>query len=111
MVICLERGGDLHMAQLMPLPLTVSCFSKIRIGFTFVVPAHRVVPDKGSLNGCVCVCVCAATACYIIIGSLLLNLSRQLGVFIASNVQYIANSNSGSHWVRIKEGSHRAELN
>ena len=31
-VICLERGADLHMAQLMPLPLTVSCFSKIQIG-------------------------------------------------------------------------------
>ena len=34
MVICLERGADLHMAQLMPLPLTVACFSKIQIGFT-----------------------------------------------------------------------------
>ena len=32
-VICLERGADLHMAQLIPLPLTVSCFSKIQIGF------------------------------------------------------------------------------
>ena len=40
MVICLERAADLHMAQLMPLPLTVSCFSKIQIGFTFLVPAH-----------------------------------------------------------------------
>ena len=40
MVICLKRGADLHMAQLMP--LTVSCFSKIQIGFTFLVPAHRV---------------------------------------------------------------------
>ena len=40
MVICLERCADLHMAQLMPLPLTVSCFSKIQIGFTFLVPAH-----------------------------------------------------------------------
>ena len=40
MVICLERGADLHMAQLMPLPLTVSCFSKIQIGFAFLVPAH-----------------------------------------------------------------------
>jgi len=29
-VICLERGADLHMAKLMPLPLTVSCFSKIQ---------------------------------------------------------------------------------
>jgi len=38
------------MAQPMPLPLTVSCFSKIQIGFTFLVPAHRVVPDKGPLN-------------------------------------------------------------
>jgi len=40
MVICLERGADLHMVQLMPLPLTVSCFGKIQIGFTFLVPAH-----------------------------------------------------------------------
>ena len=40
MVVCLERGADLHMAQLMPLPLTVSCFSKIHIGFIFLVPAH-----------------------------------------------------------------------
>jgi len=39
-VICLERGADLHMPQLMPLPFTVSCFSKIQIGFTFLVPAH-----------------------------------------------------------------------
>ena len=45
-VICLERGADLHMAQLMPLPLTVSCFSKIWIGFTFVVPAHPVSPGQ-----------------------------------------------------------------
>ena len=55
MVICLERGADLHMAQLMPLPLTVSCFSKIQIGFTFLVPAHLGSPGKGPLNGCVCV--------------------------------------------------------
>ena len=53
----LERGADLHMAQLMPLPLTVSCFSKIQIGFTFLVPAHLGSPGKGLLNGCVCVCV------------------------------------------------------
>ena len=42
----------------MPLPLTVSCFSKIQIGFTFLVLAEWVVPEKGPLNGCVCVCVC-----------------------------------------------------
>jgi len=43
-------------AQLMPLPLIVSCFSKIQIGFTFLVPAHPGSPGKGPLNGCVCVC-------------------------------------------------------
>ena len=56
MVICLERDADLHMAQLMPLPLNVSGFSKIQIGFTFLVPAHPGSPGKGPLNGCVCVC-------------------------------------------------------
>jgi len=53
-VVCLERRADLHMAQLMPLPLTISCFSKIQIGFTFLVPAHPGSPGKGPLNGCVC---------------------------------------------------------
>jgi len=53
-VICLERGADLHMSQLMPLPLTVSCFSKIQIGFTFLVLAYPGRPEKGPLNGCLC---------------------------------------------------------
>ena len=53
-VICLEQGADLHMSQLMPLPLTVSCFSKIQIGFTFLVPAYLGSPRKGPLNVCVC---------------------------------------------------------
>ena len=57
MVICLERGADLHMAQLMPLPLTVSCFSTIHIGFTFLVPAHPGSPGKRAVKR-VCVCVC-----------------------------------------------------
>ena len=56
MVICLKRDADMHTAQLMLLPLTVSCFSKIQIGFTFLVPAHPGSPGKGPLNGCVCVC-------------------------------------------------------
>ena len=58
MVICLERGADLHMAQLMPLPLIVSCFSKIQIGFTFLVPAHPGSPGKRAFKWYVCVCVC-----------------------------------------------------
>ena len=56
MVICLERGADLHMAQLMPLPLTASCFTKIQIGFTFLVLAHPGSPGKRAVK-CVCVCV------------------------------------------------------
>jgi len=50
MVICLERGADLHMTQLMPLPLTVSCFTKIQIGFTFLVPAHLGSPGKRAIK-------------------------------------------------------------
>jgi len=57
MVICLERGADLHMAQLMPLPLTVSCFSKIQAGFAFLVPAHPGSPGKRAVKR-VCVCAC-----------------------------------------------------
>jgi len=56
MVICLERGADLHMAQLMPLPLTVSCLSKIEIGFTFLVQAHPGSPGKRAVKW-VCLCV------------------------------------------------------
>jgi len=49
-VICLERGADLHLAQLMPLPLTVSCFSKIQIGFTFLVLAHLSSPRQRAVK-------------------------------------------------------------
>ena len=56
MVICLERDADLHMAQLMPLPLTVSCFSKIQIGFAYLVPADLGDPGKRAVKW-VCVCV------------------------------------------------------
>jgi len=62
MVICLELGADLHMSQRMPLPVTVSCFSKIQIGFTFLVPAHPVSPGKRAVKR-----VCA---CYQLWGSL-----------------------------------------
>jgi len=56
-VICLEQGADLHTAQLMPLPLTVSCFSKTQTGFTFLVPAHLGSPGQRVVKR-VCVCVC-----------------------------------------------------
>jgi len=49
-VICLELCADLHMAQLMPLPLAVSCFSKIQIGFTFLVPAQLGSPVQRAIK-------------------------------------------------------------
>ena len=52
--ICLERGADLSMAQLMPLPLIVSWFSKIQIGFTFLVPAHPGSPGKSAAKRVSC---------------------------------------------------------
>jgi len=67
-VVCLEQGADLHAAQLMPLPLTVSCFSKIQIDFTFLVPADLGSPGKRAVKRvCVCVCVCVCVllcVCY-----------------------------------------------
>ena len=62
MVICLERWADLHMAQLMPLPLTISCFSKIQVGVTFLVPAHLGSPGQRAVKQ-VCVCVCLFSCC------------------------------------------------
>jgi len=50
MVICLEQGADFHMPRLMPLPLTVSRFSKIQIGFTFLVPAHLGSPGQRAVK-------------------------------------------------------------
>ena len=50
MVICLERGADLHMPQLMPLPLTISCSGKIQIGFTFLVLAHLGSPRQRAVK-------------------------------------------------------------
>ena len=59
MAVCLERGADLHMVQLMPLPLTISCSSKIQIGCTFLVPAYPGSPGQRAVKQvCVCVCVC-----------------------------------------------------
>jgi len=58
-VVCLVRGADLHTALLMP--LTVSCSSKIQIGFTFLVPAHLGNPGPRAVKLVCVVCVCACT--------------------------------------------------
>ena len=60
-VICLERSAELHMAQRIPLPLTVSCFSKVQIGFTFLVLAHPGSPGQRAVKR---VCVRACVYCH-----------------------------------------------
>ena len=69
MVICLERGADLHIAQRMPMLLTISCFSKIQFGFTFLVPAHPGSPGERAVKRvCVNGCVCAFSALTLLVG-------------------------------------------
>jgi len=59
--LSLEQGADLHTAQLMPLPLIVSCFSEIKIGFTFLVLACPGSPGQRAVKRmCVCVLIVAA---------------------------------------------------
>ena len=69
MVICLERGADLHMGQLMSMPLTVSCFSKIQFGFAFLVPDHPGSPGKRAVKR-----VCVKRVC---VGPLLTRCGRE----------------------------------
>ena len=90
MVICLERGADLHMAQLMPLPLTVSCFSKIQIGLNFLVPAHPGSPGQRAVKR-VCVFV-----------MYLANTFFSLSMFLQQDQQ--ATDNCVGHWF-VEHGS------
>ena len=80
-VICLKQGADLHMAQLMPLLLTVSCFSKIQIGFTFLVLAHP--GSSGQRPKRVCVCV------FLYVSYRILQLPVTRSAFVARNTQHI----------------------
>ena len=78
-----EVGADLHIAQLMPLPLTVSCSSKIQIAFTFLVP------EKGPLNECVCVCVCACVRACVRACVLARARARQMHVVLTARLQKV----------------------
>jgi len=66
--------------ETMPLPLTVSCSSKIQIGFTFLVPAYLGSPRKGPLNECVCVCVCVCV-CFMVLDKFYEILCKRYSVF------------------------------
>jgi len=92
------------MFQLMPLPLTltVSCFSKIQIGFAFLVPAHLGSPKKGPLNGCVCVCVLESQYKGTFTSTAVVNEERMVGVtFLNSTVKDISSSNCCEHVPRL----------
>jgi len=71
MVTCLEQGANLHMAQLMPLPLTISCSSKSRFVLPFWYWLTRLVLDKGPLNGCCCCCCSLLSICLSVLCSYL----------------------------------------
>ena len=62
--LCLGQGADLHMAQLMPLPLTISCSSKSRLVLPFWCWLTRVVPDKIQEGRKMVVCVCVGVCVY-----------------------------------------------
>ena len=79
MVICLEQDADLHTAQLMPLPLTVSCFSKIQIGVTFLVPAHPGSPGQRAVKW---VCVCVYTGQPALVGTSTEELENTVGAIL-----------------------------
>jgi len=105
-VICLEQGADLHLAQLMPLPLTVSCFSKIQIGSTFLVPAHLSSPGKRAVKR-MCVCVWSRAKKQVISGCRWIQKSRRRIIFRTlphfgyswqwelNNCSYLLNVNTG----------------
>jgi len=83
-VICLERGADLHIAQLMPLPLTVSCFSKMQIGFTFLVSAHPGSPGQRAVKRvCACVCVCVGVQSAAVVVAVVITVMTVIVVIVA----------------------------
>jgi len=78
-VICLDLDADLPMAQLLPLPLTVSCFSKIQIGFTFLVLAHAGGPGQRAVKRvCVCVCACVCACVLVCIHTSIRSMQRDI---------------------------------
>ena len=89
-VICLDLDADLPMAQLLPLSLTVSCFSKIQIGFTFLVLAHAGGPGQRAVKR-VCVCVRACVRVHV----------RVCGVCV-SVYPYFNQVHAAWHWETVR---------
>ena len=104
-VICLERVADVHMAQLMPLPLTVSCFSKNPDWFYLLVPAHPGSPGQRAVKRVrVCVCVPFQTHTH----SLLFGISDGLLCRLQSVQNAAVCLDTGTHWCdRCDQGNSR----
>ena len=124
MVICLERGADLHMAQRIPLPLSVSCFTKIPIGFTFLVLAHPGSPGLRAVKrGCVTVCmvmqgrICVTVGCLSVCPIIRLQQQRAVGLLLSApqagdidQQRWAPNSNGAQQQMRaveVAEAEHR----
>ena len=89
MVICLERGADLHTAQRMPLPLTVSCFCKIQICFTFLVPALLGSHGQRAINWarvCVRVSLSSSSSLLLLLLDLFLNMVVLFGILCSNAI-------------------------
>ena len=97
----------MHLAQQMPLPLTVSCFSKIQIGFTFLVLAHPGGPGKGLLNVCVCVVATVLVAyTFNVIRGLIQDRDGAVDGSAHSDGEAVAVSEAESAWYTWQLGSH-----
>jgi len=106
MNICLGRGADWHIAQLMPLPPTVSCFGKIQIGFTFLVLAHPRSPEQRAVKRVLLLLLLFMLFCVIISFGLLLSavMSMYTGAKTVVRTVY-GNSSSFEVKVGIYQGS------
>ena len=105
-------GARCRLAQLMPLPLTVSCFSKIQIGFAFLVPAHPGSPGQRAVRRvCVCVMWVYTSACHLLCLFKVLNIRLKFGNFCLLFVETLLQSSapfSLNFQIRLKcQPSHR----
>jgi len=86
------------MAQRMPLPLTVSCFSKIQIGFSFLVPAQSSSPGQRTIKR-VCVCVCVYVSVRVSYSNIMLSYNKYKATTSSSERwRQPVGAPSASHW-------------
>jgi len=70
MVVCLGQGADLHMAQLMSLPLTISCFLALPFWCRLTWVVLDNIQEGRKTIVCVCACVHACVHAYKLLNAL-----------------------------------------